>query len=167
MCTVLAHLRGAPDVVHRHGLCCETAVRGGPIPVHHQTVRAREHKGEHRMDHVKQLFVSTSATKMLWSVLFNSGQFSIFQENNSIILFLLIDLRLLIYCFCCFTTIKVNNWTSLYYPESQSCLYHKCSSLLMRLDLQGNGGWTQNLKKLEIRFWLFGCAICLRNHTVM
>jgi len=46
VCTVLAHHKGTTTVVHRYGVCCETAVRGGPIPLYHQTARATKHKSK-------------------------------------------------------------------------------------------------------------------------
>lgn len=37
VCTVLAHHRGAADVLHRHGLHRQAAVGGGPLLLHHSS----------------------------------------------------------------------------------------------------------------------------------
>lgn len=47
VCTVLADHRGASDVLHRHRLYRQAAVRGGPFLLHHSSSRTPEHNSEH------------------------------------------------------------------------------------------------------------------------
>lgn len=46
VCTVLADHRGASDVLHRHGVPRQAAVRGGPFLLHHSSSSTAEHSGE-------------------------------------------------------------------------------------------------------------------------